>query len=386
MGGGTERRSTRDAGCQTDRDPGSATKRIELSGSAEADRDPGSAKKRIKLSESAEADRDPGSATKMLKLSESAEESSRKRLKRLEWGRREVRSAVAKDYPARSSGGLPEVLPSRSEAMVPSRSHSPRVYAQPHPMGVRPAVPSRPLETMSYPPVQPMGLWQLMPPQPVPGYMDLSRHPWQMPPTHMMPTSWTLSARRFESQSAISVACRQGTLPEPVTMESRSRSKPTWLWEAGGRLVERLSSSPLVKDQSAVPVGRLVKELPSQAIGCNTEEEERWIDSSTALHVPLPSTSNRPLPFSCPPFPKGGSQKEITEWNKARWRIYKLGANDLITYPGILRETKDTDSAVTSSREKEAVHRVAQSIVSISSIGHDGGTDRTVCWNRHWFV
>jgi hypothetical protein len=69
--------------------------------------------------------------------------------------------------------------------------------------------------------------------------------------------------------------------------------------------------------------------LAGRPSGSNIEEEkqdERWIVGSTASHA-LPSTSNRPLPHSCPPFPKGGSQEKITEWNRACLRIYKLGAN-----------------------------------------------------------
>jgi hypothetical protein len=57
------------------------------------------------------------------------------------------------------------------------------------------------------------------------------------------------------------------------------------------------------------------------------EQDESWIAGSIAAHAAFLSTSNRPLPYRCPPFPKGGSPTDWLEWNKACRKIYKLAAN-----------------------------------------------------------
>jgi hypothetical protein len=358
--------------------------------------------------------------------------------------------SLAKDGPARSGGGRPEVFPSPSVAMVPRRppsqaadlhpmrlvemlaspgvhdlrhpmggrpsplvhptrpveilpspvmlrephlmgeapGHSPVMLREPHLMGlapghspVMPCEPHRitpgisqpyqirrPPEMMSYPLMHsmPMDLWQTMPAQPLPRYVpqippDFNGHSWRttptesllMPPGHlyemtptqteqleslamqppdfnghswrMAPTESLLTPTLPELLESLAMQLPSPLQPGPsksLATQSVSGSKPTWMWdwEVGGKLVERSSSLPDM-DHSAVPAGR-----PS---GSNIEEEkqdERWIVGSTASHA-LPSTSNRPLPHSCPPFPKGGSQEKITEWNRACLRIYKLGAN-----------------------------------------------------------
>jgi hypothetical protein len=59
----------------------------------------------------------------------------------------------------------------------------------------------------------------------------------------------------------------------------------------------------------------------------NTEEpeDEEWI-SSDGDALPL-IASNRPLPVSCPEFPKGGSRKEIAEWHRTTRVAEELAEN-----------------------------------------------------------
>jgi hypothetical protein len=96
-----------------------------------------------------------------------------------------------------------------------------------------------------------------------------------------------------------------------VAVETMTKGgKPTWLWEAGRRLVE--TGWPMTTE-------------PTSTSNAKEAEDEEWIISSDDA-LPL-ITSNRPLPLRCPKFPKGGSLKELSKWNKACDRLYKLAAN-----------------------------------------------------------
>ena len=106
-----------------------------------------------------------------------------------------------------------------------------------------------------------------------------------------------------------------------MEVETTKGGKPTWLWEAGGRLVE---------------TGRPVTAEPTSASNAEEAEDEEWIISSDDA---LPRiASNRPLPLRCPKFPKGGSRKEIPEWNKACDRVHKLAANGCFLHSYIFTE------------------------------------------------
>ncbi|XP_024314900.1 uncharacterized protein LOC100822218 isoform X2 [Brachypodium distachyon] len=147
--------------------------------------------------------------------------------------------------------------------------------------------------------------------------------------------------------------------------ETTKGGKATWFWEAGGRLVE--TRRPVTAEPMS---GRYAEEA----------EDEEWIVSDDNALPLIPSS--RPLPRRCPKFPDGGSMKEISEWNKACDRVYKLAVNDPVTHPPLLRETKDdfdTSSSSTSdefycssSRHREMILGLARSIVSISSTENDG--------------
>ncbi|PNT70768.1 uncharacterized protein LOC104583102 [Brachypodium distachyon] len=148
-----------------------------------------------------------------------------------------------------------------------------------------------------------------------------------------------------------------------AVVETAKGGKETWFWEAGGRLVE---TRPVTAEPMS---GRKAEEA----------EDEEWIISNDDALPLIPSS--RPLPLRCPNFPQGGSREEISEWNKACHRVYKLTANDPVTHPPLLREIKDdfdTSSSTSDfyypsvSRHREMIVGLERSIVSISSTKNDG--------------
>ncbi|EES13025.2 uncharacterized protein LOC8082545 [Sorghum bicolor] len=157
--------------------------------------------------------------------------------------------------------------------------------------------------------------------------------------------------RRTESRHA-------GEPSSAVAVETTNgKSKTTWLWEAGGRLVETQS---------------VTAEQTSATITEEAEDEE-WTDDALPLIA-----SSRPLPHRCPSFPKGRSRQDIAEWHEATRVAYEKAANDPVSNPPILRETKGREtpssSEVISMRQREMLFRLSSSIVSISStrVGDDG--------------
>ncbi|KAL6909314.1 hypothetical protein ACP4OV_001595 [Aristida adscensionis] len=155
--------------------------------------------------------------------------------------------------------------------------------------------------------------------------------------------------RRTESRHA-------GESSSAVAVETTNGRKATWLWEAGGRLVE----TPSVTAE--------------QTISTNAQEleDEEWIISSDDA-LPL-TVSSRPIPITYPEFPEGGSWKEIGKWHRATAVADKKAANDPISNPPILRETKGrgretppSSDEVISRRQREVIFRLSSSIVGISS-------------------
>ncbi|CAD6259182.1 unnamed protein product [Miscanthus lutarioriparius] len=142
-----------------------------------------------------------------------------------------------------------------------------------------------------------------------------------------------------------------------VAVETTNGGKTTWLWEAGGRLVET----------------RSVTAEQTSAINTEEAEDEEWTDDALPLIA-----SSRPLPHRCPMYPRGGSREEIAEWHRATRVAYEKAANDPVSNPPILRETKGREtpssSEVISTRQREVLFRLSSSIVSISStrVGDDG--------------
>ncbi|XP_062226317.1 uncharacterized protein LOC133924683 [Phragmites australis] len=95
-------------------------------------------------------------------------------------------------------------------------------------------------------------------------------------------------------------------------------------------------------------------------------------EGSSASSADPVNTPPPRIPF--PAFPTSGTARDVVKWSKNCRKIGMILAKDPRNYLPTMRGPKDpyTRDAVQSPMDKEIVLSVAPSIVSVSSIGHDG--------------